>query len=42
MGKQEVFALIYKISTIGNREAVKNIKTVLTYWQKNGIIDLNY
>ena len=32
MGRQEASALIYRVSTIGSREAVENVKAMLTYW----------
>ena len=41
IGRQEVFTLVYRASAIGSGEAIKNIKAVLIYWQKNGTMDLN-
>ena len=41
MGRREASALIYRASAIGSREAVKNVKAVLTHWRKNGTVDLN-
>jgi hypothetical protein len=41
MGRREASALVYRVSAIGSREAVKNVKAVLTHWQKKGTVDLN-
>ena len=41
IGKQEASALVYKVSPISNKEALKNLKAVLAYQRKNHTIDLN-
>ena len=41
MGRQKASALVYRASAIGSREAVENVKAMLTYQRKNGTIDLN-
>jgi hypothetical protein len=41
MGRREASALVYRASAIGSREAVENVKAVLTHWRKNGTVDLN-
>ena len=41
MGRREASALIYKASAVSSMEAVKNVKAILAYQQKNGTIDLN-
>ena len=41
IGRQEASALVYRASAINSREAVKNLKAILTHWRKNGTMDLN-
>jgi hypothetical protein len=41
MGRREASALVYRVSAISSREALKNLKAVLAYWRKNRTVDLN-
>ena len=42
ISRQEASILIYRAAAISNIKAIKNVKAILAYQQKNGIIDLNY